>query len=474
MNALKNLDKYVSRKWPVVPRSTDAGPSSTTGARDRSRSPANVPESILSFTEPIPESPRDDEQTSDPNLPSTTIADRGRRLQTKSITTSNVTFFDSPNLKRKRRPGYKSSKQRQEKQKKELHKRRRIYKSKGWMGGAYVAVLALWGSLWGTVFGDTDRMMKELRRNLPVKAIKPEQEQGIEGSSDRPGVTTEKSKDGSASESEPSDKSGDEADAFGRHDAEQVGNEWQDPVTRPPATETELLKQAEETANVPPPRQAQERANVGHQRQQLSDPTVSFQLPPYPPCSSSSTPADTDARPTDDPSPKDEQAMVTTVVAPSRKTKLLPNPMSPRVLTKARKQGPDALSASSPGTQALSASPGVNDPHRHPSPRPPLSTPFHRPKTLILDLDETLIHSTSRPINIQSSGVGGGGGLVGINLSGLFGGSQRRGGGGRSEGHTVEVVLGGRSTLYHVYKRPYVDHFLKKVRTGWVLDTSFM
>ena len=34
----------------------------------------------------------------------------------------------------------------------------------------------------------------------------------------------------------------------------------------------------------------------------------------------------------------------------------------------------------------------------------------------------------------------------------------------RQAGHTVEVVLNGRSTTYHVYKRPYVDHFLKKVR----------
>jgi len=54
-----------------------------------------------------------------------------------------------------------------------------------------------------------------------------------------------------------------------------------------------------------------------------------------------------------------------------------------------------------------------------------------------LDLDETLIHSTSR-----SSGTGAG----------------RKG-----EGHMVEVFLGGRSTVYHVYKRPYVDYFLKKV-----------
>jgi hypothetical protein len=46
--------------------------------------------------------------------------------------------------------------------------------------------------------------------------------------------------------------------------------------------------------------------------------------------------------------------------------------------------------------------------------------------------------------------------MLGIG-SGLFG---RRG---RREGHTVEVVLNGRSTTYHVYKRPYVDFFLKKV-----------
>lgn len=76
-------------------------------------------------------------------------------------------------------------------------------------------------------------------------------------------------------------------------------------------------------------------------------------------------------------------------------------------------------------------------------------TPFHLPKTLVLDLDETLIHSTSRPM---SMGVGG---------SGLFGlpfGRSNKG-----AGHVVEVVLGGRSTLYHVYKRPFVDFFLRTV-----------
>ncbi|KAF9821269.1 hypothetical protein IEO21_00877 [Rhodonia placenta] len=74
--------------------------------------------------------------------------------------------------------------------------------------------------------------------------------------------------------------------------------------------------------------------------------------------------------------------------------------------------------------------------------------------TLVLDLDETLIHSTSRPMmHAQSSGPG----LLGL---GIFGR------GNKGAGHVVEVVLGGRSTLYHVYKRPFVDYFLRKV-SGW-------
>lgn len=78
-------------------------------------------------------------------------------------------------------------------------------------------------------------------------------------------------------------------------------------------------------------------------------------------------------------------------------------------------------------------------------PLPAHKTPFHLPKTLVLDLDETLIHSTSKPISFSSGGFG----LLGF--------------GRRNKGHTVEVVLGGRSTLYHVYKRPFVDYFLRKV-----------
>ncbi|KAI0307246.1 NLI interacting factor [Multifurca ochricompacta] len=79
----------------------------------------------------------------------------------------------------------------------------------------------------------------------------------------------------------------------------------------------------------------------------------------------------------------------------------------------------------------------------------PRKTPFHLPKTLVLDLDETLIHSTSRPLPAPG-------------IHGLFGAR-------RAASHTVEVVMGGRSTLYHVYKRPFVDFFLRKVSAWYTL-----
>ncbi|KAF5363302.1 hypothetical protein D9756_000672 [Leucocoprinus leucothites] len=75
-------------------------------------------------------------------------------------------------------------------------------------------------------------------------------------------------------------------------------------------------------------------------------------------------------------------------------------------------------------------------------------------KTLVLDLDETLIHSTSRPNpSLASSGSG----FFGLGLIGR---------GNKSPGHTVEVILGGKRTQYHVYKRPFVDFFLRTV-SGW-------
>ncbi|EGN93088.1 hypothetical protein SERLA73DRAFT_190267, partial [Serpula lacrymans var. lacrymans S7.3] len=82
-------------------------------------------------------------------------------------------------------------------------------------------------------------------------------------------------------------------------------------------------------------------------------------------------------------------------------------------------------------------------------------TPFHAPKTLVLDLDETLIHSTSKPILSYASG---GSGLLSFTSFGS-----------RNKGTTVQVFLGGRSTLYHVYKRPFVDYFLRKVSAWYTL-----
>ena len=73
----------------------------------------------------------------------------------------------------------------------------------------------------------------------------------------------------------------------------------------------------------------------------------------------------------------------------------------------------------------------------------PRKSPLNLPKTLVLDLDETLIHSTTRPPT--TSGI-----------RGLFGAR-------RAAPHTVDVVMGGRPNVYYVYKRPFVDLFLRKV-----------
>ncbi|CAE6407383.1 unnamed protein product [Rhizoctonia solani] len=116
---------------------------------------------------------------------------------------------------------------------------------------------------------------------------------------------------------------------------------------------------------------------------------------------------------------------------------LLPNPLSTSLLT--------------PSASTF--------PSRAPTPPMRRQTALHKTKTLVLDLDETLIHSTSRPRHTHGST--GGSGLLG--LSGLFGG-KRQGG-----GHMIEVVLGDRSTLYHVYKRPFVDFFLRKVSSWYTL-----
>ena len=138
--------------------------------------------------------------------------------------------------------------------------------------------------------------------------------------------------------------------------------------------------------------------------------------------------------------------ITTTVLALStrpKSSKLLPNPFASTVLTQTSRSSSPSPSISLPST---------------PPPHPHLrKTPFHLPKTLVLDLDETLIHSTSRPMTGHGTG---GTGLLGL------GGRRNKG-----AGHMVEVILNGRSTLYHVYKRPFVDYFLRKVRS-WSFSIS--
>ena len=121
--------------------------------------------------------------------------------------------------------------------------------------------------------------------------------------------------------------------------------------------------------------------------------------------------------------------------SPTASSQLLPNPIGSSLLT---------------GAAVSAAITPVSTP-------PPKKPPgLHLQKTLVLDLDETLIHSTSRPMHAHT----GGGNLFNIPGLGFIFGNKR---GPRASGHMVEVVLGGRSTLYHVYKRPFVDYFLRKV-----------
>ena len=432
MNALKSLDTYLSRSSNSRPPSAVSTP---VRSNVRLREAPEVPESILNLTDPVPAVPVDSDSS---------LANQARgRLRRRATPLPPTSPNGSQKRKRRRKSGIISTDA--EKRRK---KRRRLPSSDGWLGGAYVAVLALWVSLWSTVFGDTERFLKDVRNMQPDSAMETKQDVRVE---DDNAEIQKDVREGSGSESEMSDKNAE--------DGLEVTSDWVDPVTRAPGTDEELSEQAA-TADVPPPVRARERAESASRERSLPD-AVSFRLR-----SSSRGEANalqkyeggaggvtisilTNPTPTDD-------VTVDATTSSSRRTKLLPNPLAPTLLTT---RGKGQVDISQP--KVVTANPYPNRPIS--IPRAPLMTPFHLPKTLILDLDETLIHSTSRAMTIQSSGVGGGSGLVGINLSGLFGSQRRGGGGARGEGHTVEVVLGGRSTLYHVYKRPFVDHFLKKV-----------
>ncbi|CAH7667075.1 NLI interacting factor-like phosphatase-domain-containing protein [Phakopsora pachyrhizi] len=82
-----------------------------------------------------------------------------------------------------------------------------------------------------------------------------------------------------------------------------------------------------------------------------------------------------------------------------------------------------------------------------------------RNKTLVLDLDETLIHSTSNGSNSLNSGSG-------ASFCSSISGSTTSNG---LKARVVEVVLDGRIVVYHVYKRPWVDFFLKTVSSWYTV-----
>jgi len=198
-------------------------------------------------------------------------------------------------------------------------------------------------------------------------------------------------------------------------------DDWVDPVTRAPVDEK--VDEPDDNEFVAPP----------------TDEKFSFRLRsaekkglPSPPATPPPVPRTNVQQPT-------TPSILSNPMPPRpRKTGLLPNPIATAVL--------DPTVPAVPSSKTFSIAPAVPAPRKH-------TTPFHLQKTLILDLDETLIHSTSRPISYAASA---GGGMLGLS-GGLLGGRGKR-----REGHTVEVVLNGRSTTYHVYKRPHVDHFLKK------------
>lgn len=105
-------------------------------------------------------------------------------------------------------------------------------------------------------------------------------------------------------------------------------------------------------------------------------------------------------------------------------------------------------------------------------PRGPTSSIIHHsPKILVLDLDETLIHSTSRSPSYYAAAGGRTttSGFLGLETAGAVLGLRANDNPRRIRPHMVEVVLDGRSVLYHVYKRPWADYFLRKVASWYTV-----
>jgi hypothetical protein len=491
MNSLSTLDRYLLDRWKGgdsststarnVPRRGSAPARSSNGSPQRSRGNAIVPEAVLASTEPVLPEPDLDLSGNggEPsNIPRAQFKRRptGYPTDVTTGTTGNLTTEAASSnafeLQRRRR------RTRRPQGRRVAPRNRNRNPEEGWMTAGFVGVLGLWSDLWSVIFGPDDEDGKE-RKGGRTQAKGKGREQELSASS--------------ASETESEDR-----ELPGRRKA-SVGtdNGWVDPVTRAPDNQEDLLRQAAEAEMLSSNGTTTATPKRSDGSPQRTPPhLVSFQLGKKP---SGSSPSDSDANKVaasttpfsiltnsakktngmpllitpmsstrileDETSSESGRKTPTDENLPRRSprnTKLLPAPLSvPLSTTSApakRRSEPNHLNRSTltghqPSLSIGSISRGL------------ATTPFHRPKTLILDLDETLIHSTSRPMSLQSSGMGSGSGIVGISLSGLFSGGkhQRGGGGARGEGHVVEVILGGRSTLYHVYKRPYVDHFLKKV-----------
>lgn len=496
MNSLSTLDRYLLDRWKGSSgntrtpsrRGSSSSPASSSGS-SRRREQVVVPESVLASTEPVLDpgnellSPASTPPTAGvtraqpkrrptgyPGLTASTSTDTGSSSNSTATSLGNNAPDNQRRRKRARGQGRRVP-----------PRKRHRNPEEGWMTAGFVGVLGLWSDLWTVIFGPDEEDLV----NAKVTVQHGDRHEG-KGREDEVSAS-------SASETETEEK-----DRRGRRRGGRSGNDetdggWTDPVTRAPDDPEELLRQAAEaemlssngtSTATPEKSQASERRSspqlvsfqLGKQKSDSMDQTQTSSYSNSEHSSSSTasilTNSSNNARhtlPTLLPTIQFTHASGNTNILmetrrqppadPSRhrNTKLLPAPLSVPLSASASKRREQLIRNTHNQHQPTISITSI--------PRSLSTTPFHRPKTLILDLDETLIHSTSRPMSLQSSGMGSGSGIMGISLSGLFSGGkhQRGGGGARGEGHVVEVVLGGRSTLYHVYKRPYVDHFLKKV-----------